>query len=199
MNHSIFHTCPWWLLPAFDNPLRKALHEPEGILAPYVRPGDTALDVGCGMGYFTLPLARLVQGAGDQADGRAAHGRVIAADLQPEMLAGLRRRAERAGLLNAIQFVQAAPDHIGVDCPLDFVLAFWMVHEVRRPDGFLEEIYGALKPSGRMLIVEPRVHVSARAFEKTVAMAQNQGLNVVDRPTVKFSRSVLLEKSSGRK
>jgi SAM-dependent methyltransferase len=96
------HTCPWWLLFTFDNPIRKLVHQPEKVLAPYVKPGDTVLDVGCGMGYFTLGLAQLV----------GAEGQVIAADLQTQMLAGLQKRGERVGLLDRIQLCQSTPDRI---------------------------------------------------------------------------------------
>lgn len=178
------HTCPWWLLPAFDNPLRKVLHDPQRILTPYVDAGDTALDVGCGMGYFTLTLARLVGG----------RGAVIAADLQTQMLAGLRRRAERAGLLDVIQLVQSTPERIGIPKPLDFALAFWMLHEVRRPEAFLGEIFTVLKSGGSLLIVESFVHVTRPAFEKTVTLAQSLGFEVTERPQVGFSRAVLLQK-----
>ena len=51
--------CPWWLCYSFDNPLRRFIHDPAHLLAPYVKPGMTVVDVGCGMGYFTIPLARI--------------------------------------------------------------------------------------------------------------------------------------------
>ena len=54
------HICPWWLCFTFDNPLRRLIHSPETILSKYVRSGDTVLDVGPGMGYFSIPLAGLV-------------------------------------------------------------------------------------------------------------------------------------------
>src|SRR5512145_1906979 len=92
------HTCPWWLGAGLDHPLRRWLHNPQEILAELVAPGDTVLDVGCGIGYFSLGLAQLV----------GETGQVIAADLQPEMLAGLRQRAEQAGLLSRIKPHQSA-------------------------------------------------------------------------------------------
>lgn len=54
------HTCPWWLLFTFDNPLRSLVQNPQKMLRPYVKQGDIVLDVGCGMGFFTLGLAELV-------------------------------------------------------------------------------------------------------------------------------------------
>jgi ubiquinone/menaquinone biosynthesis C-methylase UbiE len=178
------HTCPWWLLFTFDNPVRKWIHNPQLILAPYVHPGDAVLDVGCGMGYFTLTLAWL-SGEG---------GSVIAADLQPQMLEGLRRRAERAGILDRIHLQRATPDHIGLESPVDFALAFWMLHEVHQPKPFFQEIYKTLKPGGRLLVVEPVIHVPKKAFDRTVGLAESLGFTTEERPRVRVSRAVLFRK-----
>ncbi|MHB8055658.1 MAG: hypothetical protein ACYDH3_10480 [Candidatus Aminicenantales bacterium] len=56
--------CPWWLCFTFDNPLRRLILKPEKILRPYLREGDRAIDVGSGMGTFTIPLAKLVGSRG---------------------------------------------------------------------------------------------------------------------------------------
>lgn len=180
------HTCPWWFLFTFDNPLRRLIHNPEKILGAYVKRGDRVLDVGCGMGAFTLGLAELV--------GR--DGLVYAADLQEQMLAGLRKRAERAGLMERIQLQQSSPDQIGVSEPVDFSLAFWMVHEVRRPEGFLEQIYQLLRAEGLLLIAEPRIHVSGKAFGQTVSLAKRVGFQVADEPKVRASQAVLFQKQA---
>ncbi len=182
-------TCPWWLLFTFDNPLRHLAHDPNKILTPYVQPGYTCLDIGCGKGYFTLALAELA----------GATGRVIAADLQPEMLDGLRRRAAHAHLLDRIEFVHSSHERIGIGQELDFALAFWMVHEVRHRQAFLQEVYDALKPAGHLLIVEPRIHVSGKAFSNTVDLAENLGFQITAQPHVWGSRSVLLKKSRNGK
>ncbi len=82
------HVCParhaWFL----TTPLRRLITNPSGILRGLVHEGDTALDLGCGPGFFTLPLAQMV---GDR-------GKVVAVDLQAEMLQRLKSRAERRGL-----------------------------------------------------------------------------------------------------
>jgi ubiquinone/menaquinone biosynthesis C-methylase UbiE len=180
------HTCPWWLLFTFDNPLRKLVHNPKKMLAPYVRPSDTVLDVGCGMGYFTLGLAQLV----------GSDGKVIATDLQTQMLAGLRKRAERVGLVDHIQLHQSTPDQIGVNQPVDFALAFWMVHEVRQPEDFLLQIYEQLTPTGKFLLAEPIIHVTGKAFARTVSLAKRIGFVEIERPGIFASRVAVFSKEA---
>jgi ubiquinone/menaquinone biosynthesis C-methylase UbiE len=178
------YTCPWWLLFTFDNPMRKLIHNPNKILRPYVSSGDTVLDVGCGMGYFSLELARLV----------GLKGKVIAADLQPQMLAGLEKRARHAGLQSTIQPHLCTPDKIGVAEPVDMIFAFWMVHEVSDRKTFLQELYSMLKPDGILLIVEPIIHVTQRNFEATLDLGCELGFIEVSHPHVAISRSVIFIK-----
>ena len=95
--------CPPWLAGMLESPLRRAMHRPEKLLAGLVEPGMTVLDIGCGPGYFSLSMARPV----------GPQGRVIAADLQPEMLARVRAHAEKDGLLERITLHQCEPMRIG--------------------------------------------------------------------------------------
>ena len=87
------HVCPWWLCFTFDNFLRPYFHDPEKMLKGYIREGDTVLDVGPGMGYFTIPMARMV----------GETGKVIAADVQQRMLTFLESKAEKVGLARRIE------------------------------------------------------------------------------------------------
>ena len=174
--------CYWRHAYLFDNVIRRLVHNPLAMYGPYVQPGMTAMDVGCGMGFNAIGLARLV---GDT-------GTVIAADVQPEMLQVLRRRAGKAGVAARIRTHQCRPDAIGVHDAVDFVVAFWMVHEVAHPRAFLKEIRRQLKSGGYLFIAEPRVHVSADAFHKMIAVAEEVGLTLKDRPSVRFSRTAVL-------
>jgi len=175
------HVCPWWLAYSFDNPLRRRLHPPEQLFAGLVKPGDTAVDVGCGMGHFTLGLARMV----------GPQGRVVAVDLQEMMLARVRRRAEKAGLLDRIRLHCAGKASLELRLEADFVVASWMVHEVPDRAAFLREIAAVMKPGARFFVAEPRGHVSAEELESTVALAEAAGLRVESRPRVALSRAVV--------
>lgn len=169
--------CPWWQAYLFDNPLRRLLHNPEQLFAELIGAGQTAVDLGCGMGYFSLALARMV----------GPSGRVIAVDLQPQMLKVLERRARRRRLLDRIQLFQCTEDRIGLELQADFVLAFWMVHEVPDPSTFLREIRDLLKPEAHFLLVEPTHHVTAEQFQNTLELAQASGLRSLKRLSLRIS------------
>jgi ubiquinone/menaquinone biosynthesis C-methylase UbiE len=70
------HVCPVALSGSLDNSIRRYLQNPQKILKPYITKGMTVLDVGCGPGFFSLEMARMV----------GKSGRVIATDMQEGML-----------------------------------------------------------------------------------------------------------------
>jgi SAM-dependent methyltransferase len=173
------HVCPAWFSWSLANPFRALLHNPEGILSPYIRKDDSVLDIGCGPGYFSIPLATLV----------GASGSVVAVDIQDRMLDLVRRRAERAGLASRLRTHLSTQNRLGVSGRFDFVLAFWMAHEVRDHGGFFGEIAGVLKPEGRLLLVEPVFHVGDRAFRDIVRAAERSGLAAGAAPRIRWSRA----------
>jgi ubiquinone/menaquinone biosynthesis C-methylase UbiE len=176
--------CPWWACFTFDNIFRRWVHNPRKILGPYIKSGNTVLDVGPGMGYFTIPLAVMVGNS----------GKVIAADLQKKMLDSLYGRALKAGVQDRIQLLHSKPERIGIEKPLDFCLAFWMVHEVGDQPRFLGEIASKLKPNGLFLLVEPKMHVSAKSFNETLKTAASLGLSLTGQPGVFMSYTALFKK-----
>ncbi|CAB1055929.1 Methyltransferase type 11 [Olavius sp. associated proteobacterium Delta 1] len=179
------HVCPWWLAYTFDNPVRKLIHNPRKIFADYIKEGMTAMDVGCGMGYFSIGMAKLV----------GANGKVIAVDLQQKMLDVMLKRARRSGVSDRIMPHRCEADTIGIRQPVDFILAFWMVHEVSDKSHFFLQLKSNLTSKGKILIAEPKMHVTAEALDKTIEIAQNNGLRVCDRPEIRFSRTALFQNS----
>lgn len=182
------HVCPWWLGWLLASPLRKLRQDPARILAPHLREGMTVLEPGPGMGFFTLEAARRV----------GPTGRVVAVDLQPRMLAGLRRRAERAGLAGRIEARLAAKDSLGLADlagAVDFVLAFAVVHELPDATRFFAEVRPTLRPDGRILVAEPAGHVKAGAFEASLAAAERAGLRREPGPAVAGSLTAVLVRS----
>ncbi len=184
----VHRVCPWWLGYLLANPLRRFYQNPRAILAPHLRPGMTVVEIGPGMGFFTLDIARLV----------APSGRVVAIDVQPRMIGALRRRARRAGLLDRIETRIVPPDASGVEDlerQVDFVLAFAVAHELPDAASFFAAAARALKPGGRLLLAEPRGHVSIDGFAETIAAAEAARLRVVERPSIRGSHAALLEAS----
>ena len=177
--------CPWWVGYLLASPVRRLLHDPAGILAPHVREGMTVLEPGPGMGFFTLELARRV----------GPKGRVVAIDVQPRMLAGLRRRAARAGLASRIETRQARSDSLGVGDlagKVDLVVAFAVVHELPDADRFFAEVRPTLAPGATVLVAEPAGHVRARDFEESMAAAARAGLLHRPGPAIRRSLTALL-------
>lgn len=177
--------CPWWFGYVLASPLRRLIQDPATIVGPYVTEGMTVLEPGPGMGFFTLELARLV----------GPSGRVVAVDVQRQMIGGLIRRAHKAGLADRIDARVVSGGGLGVQDyrgKVDFVLAFAMVHEVPHPAGFLADVAESLRPGGKMLLAEPSGHVSAGDFAATLRLAETAGMKLESRPTIRRSQSAVL-------
>jgi len=148
----------------------------------------TVLEPGPGMGFFTLELARLV----------GPQGRVVALDVQPRMIEGLRRRAERASLLDRIEARVVPATSMALDGyngAFDFVLAFAVVHELPSAETFFTEVARAMKPGAALLLAEPAGHVRDDEFETELTLARKSGLVAAVGPPVWRSRTAVLRKS----
>lgn len=179
--------CPWWAGYLIASPIRKLWQDPALILGPYVRGGMTVLEPGPGMGFFTLEIANLV----------GPTGRVVAVDVEPRMIEGLKRRAGKAGLSDRIDARVVGPTSMqlaGLDAAIDFVFAFAVVHELPSAASFFAEAAHAMKPGAELLLVEPAGHVGEAEFAEEIKAAADNGLTVADRPPIRRSMAALLRK-----
>ena len=184
--------CPVWIGYLLASPLRKLFENPKKILGPYVEAGMKVLDFGCAMGFFSLPLARMV----------GANGKVICVDVQEKMIKTLEKRAQKAGLSDRIETHICHRNSLDLDNlveEIDFALAFAVVHEVPDASPFFSEIYEIIKPTGKLLLAEPKGHVSSKDFEISVSVAQQHGFKVIDNPKIPRGRAVLLGKKGNVK
>jgi ubiquinone/menaquinone biosynthesis C-methylase UbiE len=178
------HTCPWWVTWTFDNPLRRLVHDPRALLRPYVGEGMRVADIGCGMGYFTVALAELA----------GPTGHVQAVDLQPQQLRVAARRCERGGVADRVRLVQATPDSLNLQGPINFVLAFYMVHEVRDQAGLFSQLHAVCTPGATLLVCEPKIHVTRAKVASALALARDRGFSGTLRDNaVRFSWTLELE------
>ena len=183
------HVCPVWIGYLLASPLRKLFQNPIKILKSNVKPGMTVVDVGSAMGFFSLPMVRLV----------GPEGKVLAVDSQAGMIKALRKKAKRAGLLDRVEPRLCSSTSLELadyQGQIDFALAFAVVHEVPDPSGLFQEIYQTLKPAGRFLVAEPRGHVTPKDFEVMVVAAEKIGFEDLARPNIRRSLTVLMEKKN---
>lgn len=183
------HVCPVWVGYLLASPLRKLFDNPVRRLSPYISKGMTVIDVGCAMGFFSLPLAEMV----------GPDGKVICIDLQEKMVQRLYRKAKKKNLLNSIEARVCKRDNLNVEDlynAADFVLAAAVVHEVPDVASFLAELYGVVKDGGKLLVVEPGGHVSEQDFSATVDVAVKCGFTLLDNSGTRRRHQALFRKIS---
>lgn len=176
--------CPVERAGSLDNRVRRWIQNPQKILRHYIKEGMTVVDIGCGPGFFSIDMAQMV----------SETGRVIAVDLQEEMLQKIRGKIQGTELERRITLHKCEDNKIGLSEIVDFVLLFYMVHEVPNKEKFFNEIGSILKPNGQIFIVEPPFHVSKTAFEETIRKARDAGFMEIERPKIIFSKTVILKK-----
>lgn len=178
------HVCPVGMAGSLDMRIRRWVQNPQKILKPFIEEGMTVLDLGCGPGFFTLDMAYLV----------GESGQVIASDLQEGMLQKVREKVKGKEVEKRIKLHKCGEKKIGVRESIDFILLFYMIHEVTDKEEFFQEIGDILKDNGKILMVEPPLHVSKTAFEKTLLVAEKTGFYHEAGPKVFFSRTAVLMK-----
>lgn len=174
--------CPVEYAGGLDNSIRRLLQNPQKILKQYIKEGMTVLDLGCGVGFFSIPMAQMLHNS----------GKVFAVDLQEGMLEKVNQKIKGTELEQRIIIHKCQENTIGVTEKVDFVLVFYMIHEVPNQDNLLKELKSILKPDGKIYIIEPKFHVSKKSFEGMVNKIKDIGFEIIDRPKVFISRTVLL-------
>jgi len=178
------YVCPSKLSWTLDNFIRKQLHNPYKIFSRFVNKEMIVVDIGCGPGFFTECFAELT----------GVKGLVIAADLQDEMLEAVKKKIKGKEIEKRILLHKCQTDSIGIDIQVDFVNAFYMVHEVPDSSGLIKEIYKILKSGGIFFISEPKIHVSKDEFNKTVKLAEDSGFKLIEQPRICMSRTAVFKK-----
>ena len=182
-NHEVFpvsrasYLDGWW---------RRLKYQPGRLVNRYVRPGDTVLDIGCGPGLFTRPIARRV----------GENGQVIAVDVQEAMLEILKEKATHEGLLTRIRLHKAEPHSLGLEYPerINIAFGFCVIHEVPDAARLMQEVFSLLSPGGTFIIAEPKHEVPADEFDETLAMAAAAGFYRIGTPFVLRSLTALFRK-----
>ncbi len=178
--HSV---CPMEKAGSLDSWLRKLINNPKKILAPYITLGMTVLDLGCGPGFFTVPLATMI----------GPNGKVIATDMQQGMLDKVQEKIQSTPLAERIELRLTPPGSLGVSTPVDFVLLFHVLHELPDQASFLQQIKNILKPNARVFIAEPKHHVSEKEFNQSLKTAERTGFTIIAQPKIRLSYTALLK------
>jgi ubiquinone/menaquinone biosynthesis C-methylase UbiE len=179
------HRCPFWMQYLLISPLRRLLEPTKKLLGPHLEPGMTVVEPGCGFGYCSLPMARMVGPA----------GKVISLDVEPRAVARLQKRARRAGLQDRVDARTCDPrdlslaDHAG---QVDRVVVVHTLHEFEDLPGYLAQFRALLKPSGQLVVVEPRGHVTPEQFDAMMATCRRAGFVELDQPDVGNKRMAAL-------
>ena len=128
-----------------DNPERRKLLPPEEVLLELgLKKGQNMADIGCGIGYFTIPAGEIV--------GREA--KVYGVDILEEMLRELDQRLEKKGIYNVEKVKSEEYDLKIRDEKIDFALMVNVLHEIEEKEKFLREVNRIVRENGRIAIID---------------------------------------------
>ena len=171
----------WYHLLIYPDWFRRLHQRPEKFLGELVKTGMIVADIGCGLGFYTREMARMV----------GEKGRVIAVDFQPEMLDLTERKVKKAAVSERVEVVRCTQDDLIFSNHVDFALSMWVAHEVPDRDRFFKQIRDILKPNGRFLLAEPNFHVGKELYKAICDDAEKAGLKKISEPRVGGSRAAL--------
>jgi len=150
----------------FDDPARDAWQMPGRVIdALGVKAGETVADIGAGTGYFSFRMAR-----------KLPKGKVLAVDIQPEMLDLLRAKAKELNVTNVQPVLGEITDPKLPESAVDVVLMVDAYHEFDQPREMMEAIVRALRPGGRVVLVEFRAEDPAVRIKPLHKMTEAQSV-----------------------
>ena len=130
----------------FDDPRRDEWQKPHEVIgALALKPDASVADLGAGTGYFSARLANMLR-----------KGRVYAVDLEPDMVKHLAKRAKDEHLPNLVA-VQASAGDARLPAKVDLVLLVDVYHHIDAREAYFRKLRGALKPDGRVAIIDFRM------------------------------------------
>ncbi len=166
-----------------DCHFRLWFHNPRKLLKKFIRPGMTVLDLGCGTGYFTLEAARLLNN----------NGKVIAADVQQEMLDILKQKLKNSELGRVIEIHKCQENSLNLSEKVDFILAFYAFHEMKFIDNIISDLTRIITPETKIFIAEQKIHVSKSRFNTIINKLENKGFEIYERPSICLSRAAIMK------
>ena len=175
--------CPVTIAGILDSRVRKLFHNPNKILKPFIKKDITALDIGCGSGFFSMEIAELMEGT----------GKVISVDMQEGMLEILKQKIQGTNFQNNFVLHKCSQNAIGIKENVDFVLMFYMVHEVPSKENLFNEVLPLVNQNGLVMIVEPKL-ISKRKFKEMVNAITKKGFEEYCIPKIPLSRGIVLKK-----
>ena len=183
MTETNTRVCPVELSGSLDNKWRRRLQNPQKILSPFLSPGLKVLDIGCGPGFFSIEIAKMI---GDK-------GKLYSVDLQEGMLNLIKKKIAGTELESRIHLIKSDADGFSLPEKVDFILAFYMVHEVPDKENLFKLFKSFLNANGKLLFIEPKLfHVSKKEFELSLQLAKNAGFNISKAPKLAFSHTAVL-------
>ncbi|MFH0876334.1 MAG: class I SAM-dependent methyltransferase [archaeon] len=168
---------------SLDSFVRKIFQNPKKILGKYVKECMTVMDFGCGPGFFTLEIAKLV----------GKNGKVIAVDFQQEMLDIIKKKISGNIIEKIIVLHKSSATDIGVSEKVDMVIAFYVIHELDNTKKFLSDIRHMLKKDAILFIAEPNFKISESEFKELVRKANTIGFSTIEYPRIFLSRCVVFK------
>jgi ubiquinone/menaquinone biosynthesis C-methylase UbiE len=179
------HVCPSSKYSMFESKIRKLVQNPKKLFSKYVKSGNSAIDIGCGPGFFTIGLAEMV----------GEKGYVIGADIQEDAFVKINKKISGTPFEKIIKTHKSNPDSIGINEKIDFILNFYVLHEVENKKKFIEEIKLMMKPESIYMLVEPKGHVNKKEFDEEVKLIENSGFKIVETPKIFTSRTAVFKLS----